>query len=62
LWYKLLEGIDEKEESGRLHIPYQKHSLKPILVRYIYHKNEKGKPSEIDLPLLKNDITNILGR
>jgi hypothetical protein len=27
---------------------------------YIYHKNEKGKPSEKDLPLLKNDITNNL--
>jgi hypothetical protein len=24
---------------------------------YIYHKIEKGKPCEMDLPLLKNDIT-----
>jgi hypothetical protein len=24
-------------------------------------KNQKGKPCEMDLPLLKNDITNILG-
>jgi len=24
---------------------------------YIYHKNEKGKPCEMDLPLWKNDIT-----
>ena len=24
----------------------------------IYHKNQKGKPCEKDLPLLKNDITN----
>jgi len=43
-----------------LQIPYHKHKLNPILVHYIYHKNEKGKPSEMDLPLLKNDITNIL--
>jgi len=25
--------------------------LKPILICYIYHKNEKGKLSEKDLPL-----------
>ena len=25
----------------------------------LYHKNEMGKPSEMDLPLLKNDITTI---
>jgi hypothetical protein len=24
---------------------------------YIYHKNEKSKPCQTDLPLLKNDIT-----
>jgi hypothetical protein len=26
----------------------------------IYHKNEKSKPCKMDLPLLKNDITQIL--
>ena len=36
-------------------------SLKSIDSDYIYHKNEKGKPCETDLPLLKNDITNNLG-
>jgi hypothetical protein len=25
--------------------------MKSILVHYIYHKNEKGKPSEMDLHL-----------
>ncbi len=33
------------------------HNLKPIPNSYIYHKNEKGKLCEMDLPLLKNDIT-----
>ena len=42
-------------------ISYHKHKLNPILVHYIYHTNEKGKPCEMDLPLLKDDITNILG-
>jgi len=32
-------------------------NLKPILVHYIYHQNESGKLYEMDLPLLKNDIT-----
>jgi len=40
-------------------IPYHEHRLKPIPETYIYHKNEKGKPSETDLPLLINDITPI---
>ncbi len=31
--------------------------MRSIHVLYIYHKNEKGKPGEMDLPLLKNDIT-----
>jgi len=43
-----------------LYISCHKHKLNPILVLYIYHKNEKGKPCEMDLPLLKNDITKIL--
>jgi hypothetical protein len=30
-----------------------------IRAGYIYHKNGKGKPHKKDLPLLKNDITNI---
>ena len=34
--------------------------LKSILPDYIYHKNEKGKPCEMELPFLKNDITNNL--
>jgi len=29
-------------------------------VHYIYHKNEKGKPCEKDLPISKNDIPNNL--
>jgi len=41
-------------------IPIRKQS---ILIAYIVKsiKNQKGKPSEMDLPLLKNDITNNLG-
>jgi len=50
-----------KGSEFRLQISYHKHKLNPILVHYIYHKNDKGKPCEMDLPLLKNDITNILG-
>jgi len=38
-------------------ISCQKHSPTSIHTDYIYHKNEKGKSSEKDLPLLKNDIT-----
>jgi hypothetical protein len=34
----------------------QSSNLQPILILCIYHKNEKGKPSKKDLPLLKNDI------
>jgi len=36
------------------------HILKPTLVRYIYQYNQKDKPSEKDLSLLKNDIPNNL--
>jgi len=45
--------------SLKVQIPCHKHNLKPFLADYIYHKNEKGKPGEMDLPLLKNDITDI---
>jgi len=41
-------------------ISCQTHKLKPILICYIYHQNEKGKLCEMDLPLLKNDISNNL--
>ena len=34
-------------------ISYHKHKLNPILIHYIYHKSEKGKPRKKDLPLLK---------
>jgi len=40
---------------------YHKHNLKPSLVQYIYPISykiaKKGKPGEMDLPLLENDIT-----
>ena len=36
------------------------HNLKSVHVDYIYHKNEKGKPCEIDLSLMKNNIPNNL--
>jgi hypothetical protein len=41
-------------------IPIRKQS---ILIAYIVKsiKNQKGKPCEMDLPFLKNDITNNLG-
>ena len=39
-----------KGPEFRLQIPYHKHNLKPILTDYIYHKNKKGKPCEMDLP------------
>ena len=44
----------------RIQIPCHTHNLKPVLADYIYHKNEKGKLCEMDLPLLKNDIITIL--
>jgi hypothetical protein len=54
-------GLNDGEEGcARFKIPYHKHKLKPFLADYIYHKNEKGKPCEMDLPLMKNDITNNL--
>jgi hypothetical protein len=37
----------------------QKTNLKPILADHIYHKNEKGKPPKMDLPLLKNNIKKV---
>ncbi len=39
------------------HIFCHTHNIKLILVLCIYHKIEKGKLCETDLPLLKNDIT-----
>ena len=42
-------------------IPCQNNNQTSIRVYYIYHKIEKGKPCQMDLPLLKNDIANILG-
>ena len=42
---------------------YQYHHPKTIYTDCIYrkiYKKSKGKPSELDLPLLKNDITNNL--
>jgi len=41
-------------------LSFQSNNLKPINTDYIYLKNETGKPPKTDLPLLKNDITNIL--
>ena len=41
-------------------ISCHKHKLNPILVHYIYHNNEKGKPCRKDLALLKNDITRFI--
>ena len=43
--------------SFLLQIPCQSSNLKSILICYIYHQNEKGKPTEKDLPFLKNDIS-----
>ena len=43
----------EKEGVGLIQIPYHTHKLKVIFVLCIYHKNEKGKPSRKDLPLLE---------
>jgi len=48
--------MNEMEQN----ISYQKHILKSIHADYIYHKNEIDKPCEMDLPLLQNDISNIL--
>jgi len=45
--------------SSNVAISYHKYNLEPILSDYIYHKNEKGKPCKMDLPVFKNDITNI---
>jgi hypothetical protein len=48
-----------KGSEFRLQIPYQHPHPKTIYADCIYHKNQKGKPCEMDLPLLKNDITRI---
>ncbi len=56
----LIGGMNHKKgEMGVIKdtsIPIRKQS---ILIAYIVKsiKNQKGKPSEMDLPLLKNDIT-----
>jgi len=52
--------VDHDCWGYRTSIPIRKQS---ILIAYIVKsiKNQKGKPSEMDLPLLKNDITNNLG-
>ncbi len=42
------------------HITCQKPNPTSIGFDYIHHKNEKSKPSEMDLPLLKIDIPNNL--
>jgi hypothetical protein len=41
-------------------ISCHKHNLKSVHADYIYHKNDKGKSCEKDLPELKNDITKFL--
>jgi len=38
-------------------ITCQTHNLKPMLDPYIDYQNEKGKPWEVDLPLLKKTIS-----
>ena len=47
-----------------IQIPCHKHNLKSIHADYIYRiissKKQKGKPYEMDLPLMKNDITTIV--
>ncbi len=37
----------------KLVLSYQYYNQKSISAHYIYHKNEKGKHCEMDLPLLK---------
>ena len=44
----------------KVQITYKYHRPKPALIDYIYHQNEKGKPGETDLPLLKYDNTTFL--
>ena len=57
LFYKL--GTEKcrlrawSSNARKVKISYHKHKLNPILVHYIYHKNQKGKPGEKDFPLLK---------
>jgi len=42
--------IDGKGEVSLLQIPCQYNKLRSIDSDYIYHKNNKGKPSKMDLP------------
>jgi len=53
------EWIDGIKWWGWLKISCQKHNLEPILTDYIYRISykiaKKGKPCEMDLPLLEND-------
>ena len=48
---------DWKKRYAILKISCHTHNLKQVRADYIYHKNEKGKPSKMDFPLFKNDIT-----
>ena len=56
----VVDGVfDGKDRWAWFKIPCQNNNLELILDIYIYHKNEKANPRKKDLPLLKNDITNI---
>jgi hypothetical protein len=50
--YRYIENIARKWSFKNSVISYQSSNLKPTLVYYIYHKNEKGKPCEKDLPFV----------
>ena len=39
---RYIESIPWKSSMSKPVISYHKHKLNPILVHYIYHKNEKG--------------------
>ena len=56
-----MKRIKFSQHNKTDNITCQNNNLKQTLVRYIYHKNQKDKPCEKDLPLLKNDIPNNLG-
>jgi hypothetical protein len=51
--YRYIENIARNWSFKNSVISYQSSNLKPILILCIYHKNEKGKTCQMDLPLLK---------
>ena len=60
-WYRLKRLINGKEGMRLITYILPKAQVQafqfPLHISYLLQKCKKGKPGEMDLPLLKNDIT-----